>query len=1694
MLMLSTSLCAHPVALTVVLAALVLTGRAAWSACNLIPSATQSFRSSLGATNKPFAAPGDYVEVGVDPAACDVTSPGLGALPDDHIVTVAFTPAQGGTRRVAFLTTDSCASPASLDKLAACAAVVGTGRVACVGGSQANLQLVTRDAGPQLSFRFPDTDALFAPDADDQTLTGPVTIAVTAAADPLPCGLATATCASQSTIACIGDLYAADGTCQPHRHPTFPHFTALPVPNDYRADCFADVPPCTALATETRFAVDIDGNLLLPVDWTGILVRRNNVPVPRTLRATLKSPIPFGTPPAVALGSFTPEGAPLPPIFEPQTDASIVDANVVSLFGSADASYTILRLARNVGSCSAGPNAGNACVDSRDCGGQSCVPTCVGGTVPPATPCTRNSDCGSGGRCAALFADFRPLARPGGPLVLPRVAAGICQLPPHQACTTAGQCAGLGNACVTYALEARTPVPLEGLAGTGDVFAFSVAESVAVAYLNDDADQTDLVLVLQDRDSGRTIPIGANDTRGRAIAAIRELPFQFPALATEDEVVAFLEPEALEGDAGERDKNGDGDELDTILRVYRQTSGTTATQVTASFSTIAADAALVVNERSLAVSGGKVFFRVPEWAGAPYTTTRVSEADVGGDPDNASAELDISADGRLVAFSSPASDLVTPNDTNSVCQPNGFGAFAGTSPCWDVFLRDVDAETTERVSVDGSGGEGDGWSFAPSMSDDGRYVAFESAADFTGPATDALRIVLRDRGAPATTQVDVSSGGTLASNFSSSFPYISGTGRFIGFISSALNLDGPLGDPNVTTVFFSDQNGLNGDAYVRDWLAPDTDAVSVALNGTDLSNGGGLFAGNRIAVSADGRFAAFVAEMATNLVPNPPGAGQIVYVRDRVEGTTVLVSRTDGPAPGSCFVPDITPDGRLVAAQCEAAMTSDDTNAFCAAGGVGSGANGCYDVFLFDRDQDPTRPRPERVSVASDGTQANGASLFPAISSDGDWIAFCSEATNLVPDDTNGFADVFLKSRLTGLVTRVSVPAPGGPAEADADSVCTSGQNPTFALRFRIAVSDGGRVVAFASEATNLVTDDGDGVTDVFVRRPDPTATSHDRTQDGDLDDVVLEVIDASPVPTRTPLCPATKVAVTDGRVAFLRPESAGNTPAIARCLDGTPVPGGVDLNTGDTDADDEVVHLWTGTDPVLNLGLAATDVALSATHVAAIGGGTLQTHPVGVGTWTDTGEAADTIQFCGVVVAFLKPVSGHREVGLYDPATDTVVLTGQAAEEIVCSPTLAAFRTPESIEGNLNPDGDTEDDVLQTWTLSPACLGATPPPSCLGNSAQAVTPCRLEACDPRIPYRVGVDSVKFLTFECAQGGGVTNLACPLGGTDINGDGDPDDLVIQIYDTVTDTVTVVGTAASQDEQSPLQGGEADDPGTGDDDGTVYTAFGRCIETLGGSCTTSADCDPAVFCDAGVCKKEHSTCTTTADCPPGIPCDTGAGSGTAPASPDSDGDGVPDHLDNCPDDGNGDQADLDGDRVGDACDLATCGNDVVEYEEQCDGTSAAACTSGCLASCTCAPCGPSCAACANTIMDSKAKVQVKTRNDAGLLKVRALLPMASYTSEPVTVRLEDGNPTPIVQQAIGVLAPSGSSGTKWEFKTAAHGVQKVQLKQKAPGTFHVVVKAKRWFTADAADDTAENTRLTLTIGTQCFTRAATLKLD
>src|SRR5262245_60907667 len=910
--------------------------REAGAACNLIPSASQTFRSTLGATDRPFAGPGDFVEVGVDQARCDLASPGLSANGADHVVTIVFRPT-GGQARVVFLTADSCTNGTSKSLRQACESTpgVGTGNVSCVEAALNDLAIVDRNGSRRLAFRFPDTDAFLAPDSDDRTLSGPATIAVTASGAPLPCGLATASCASQAgVLACIDDLYAADGTCQPTVAQTFGHFTALPQANDYSSVCFADSPlPCTPTATELRVTVDAAGNILAPFNWQGILVNNAGVPVPRLLRATMRSPLGFSVPSAVFLASYTPEGAKLPPIFEPTADATITDPDVITLFGSADAPYTVLRIARRAGTCS---NAAQPCVLDTDCpAGGTCPTTCVGGGTPGAA-CSNDSQC-SGGRCGALFADFRPLATAGGPITLPRapVGTGLCQLEPHQQCAQPSDCSGTGNTCVAYAFEARTPVPLESLAaGTTDQFAFTVEESVDLHDHNGDGDTTDSVITLRDRTTGQlqnlgppsgcgipSMPTPEGPTpEGRAVVRINQPPFSFSAVAIENDVLAFLESEPGENMC---DENGNGEVADSIARVFKLGTGEIPISPLR-----AIDENLLVNGQSLVVSNGRVFFRSSEPAMAQRTTERVSLGPGGTVPTADSSGSALSYDGRFVTFYSAATNLPNPN------------FFAD---CTSLYLRDRVAGTTEQIdpAADGSAprciyAPPLGGSTTSTMSPDGRFVAFVTddwnlENTVFNPATaGAVDVHLRDRCVsngvpvgggcvPSNTHVSVAPDGSYCSaptvppefvGFARS-PAVSDDGRYVAFVSNCTNFA-----PGTTNGHY--------DVYVRDTCRSNGAMVPSCTATTELESGlagapdqqFGNVDSSSIGMSADGRFVVYSSAFGFS-------ATQRILVRDRLLGTIEIASVNDqGQQASGTFArdPRISADGRFVL------FSSDATN------------------------------------------------------------------------------------------------------------------------------------------------------------------------------------------------------------------------------------------------------------------------------------------------------------------------------------------------------------------------------------------------------------------------------------------------------------------------------------------------------------------------------------------------------------------------------------------------------------------------------------------------------------------------------------------------------------------------------------------------------------------------------------------------
>src|SRR5690349_1102715 len=404
-------------------------------------------------------------------------------------------------------------------------------------------------------------------------------------------------------------------------------------------------------------------------------------------------------------------------------------------------------------------------------------------------------------------------------------------------------------------------------------------------------------------------------------------------------------------------------------------------------------------------------------------TQRISagSGNVQGDQD--SEYPTISADGRVAAFHSPASNLV-PADTNATT---------------DVFVRVLVTGSVERVSVDSTGAEANGSSVLPSLSSDGRFVAFHSWAGnlVPGDTNGIPDVFLRDRQSGTTELISVGFGGAVPDG-SSAKPVVNGNGRFVVYASQASNLI--QGDTNFTD-----------DVFLRDRQTGTTERVSVTHSGAQ-ANSSSWWA----SVSDDGRFVAFDSQ-ATNLVSGDTNANWDVFVRDRQLGTTTLLSLGPASVQGNdlSVVPRISADGRLVAFQSNATnLVPQDTNS-------------TVDVFVRDLAAGVTT----RLSVDSGGVQGNGESMTTSISADGRFVAFESLATNLVTAPSNGNRQIFVRDRQLGTTRRVSVSSAGALANGKCEAASISGD---------------GWVVAFHSSATNLVPGDTNAWRDSFVRRELP--------------------------------------------------------------------------------------------------------------------------------------------------------------------------------------------------------------------------------------------------------------------------------------------------------------------------------------------------------------------------------------------------------------------------------------------------------------------------------------------------------------------------------------------------------------------------------------------------------------------------------
>lgn len=330
---------------------------------------------------------------------------------------------------------------------------------------------------------------------------------------------------------------------------------------------------------------------------------------------------------------------------------------------------------------------------------------------------------------------------------------------------------------------------------------------------------------------------------------------------------------------------------------------------------------------------------------------------------NEESPISFSSDGNLIAFDSEASNLVQDDNNGMV----------------DVFVHDQQSKQTQIVSLASDGTQGNKGGTWPRISGNGQFVVFQSQSSnlVQNDSNNYGDIFVHDRNSGITELVSVSSDGAQG-NRNSSDASISADGRYVIFTSSADNLV-----PN--------DNNFSPDVFVHDRQLSTTKRISVATDGTE-----GDYESHSASISGDGRLIVF-SSSASNLVMEDLEGSRDVFIHDQATGQTDILSlNMDGKlGNGDSTVPVISSDGKFVAFySTRADLIENDTNS-------------TGDIFLINLQTKQT----QRVSIGKDGEEGNGESLKPSISQNGRFIAFDSEASNLVCGDIFHIRDTFVHDR-----------------------------------------------------------------------------------------------------------------------------------------------------------------------------------------------------------------------------------------------------------------------------------------------------------------------------------------------------------------------------------------------------------------------------------------------------------------------------------------------------------------------------------------------------------------------------------------------------------------------------------------------------------------------------------------------------------
>jgi dipeptidyl aminopeptidase/acylaminoacyl peptidase len=373
-----------------------------------------------------------------------------------------------------------------------------------------------------------------------------------------------------------------------------------------------------------------------------------------------------------------------------------------------------------------------------------------------------------------------------------------------------------------------------------------------------------------------------------------------------------------------------------------------------------------------------------------------------------------STNGCYVVFQSDSSDLIA-SDTNGVS---------------DIFVRDLQAGSNILVSVAGDGTWGNGASTDSVMTPDGRFVAFVSTATNLVPNdTNGIPdVFVRDLLNRTTTLASVGGTGNAGTTISS--PVLTPDGRYVAFSSTAQGLASGVLSPNQREVYIRDLI-----SSVTLWAS--TNAANTASNVLQVTNA----ASYHPVISDDGRFVSFKTGAATG------PAAAMIFQYDSLNGTTLNIS-SNSFAPWTqnddVCGPEMSPDGRFVV------FVATNT--------------GCLSVQLWDAQAGTN----QLVSAALDGScPTNSVSDTPALSSDGRYVVFLSNATNLVTNTVVSGYHIFRRAILTGVTQLV-----------DAD---TNGVGSIAELAAIPSVTKDGRFVVFASMDCGLVSNDNNGAYDVFL-------------------------------------------------------------------------------------------------------------------------------------------------------------------------------------------------------------------------------------------------------------------------------------------------------------------------------------------------------------------------------------------------------------------------------------------------------------------------------------------------------------------------------------------------------------------------------------------------------------------------------------